>query len=284
MWTREQLAQEVNRLDYRRHMLVDADNPILIQKAWRDWFYGESRWKAGYGGQAYFFREHSEDALTWNVFRTLQLAGPGGLAAIAEAMHLKPIRTILFWGCDVEAHSDAQQQVNCLIRAFDGRWGGTMTEPDLVFITDEEAAFVECKLNQNGNQSPWKAQKTVKSDGAAKRFLTYTADCGFPELDAVTEWRDVYQMIRQYVYAKSLGLLLGLKPAVIPLVNETHIKSWQQYYEPLRQSCLAVYRPFATWQGIRAAVVERNQAISNAPDITRVIDNALAASAKGVRK
>ena len=74
--------KELKKYDYRENLVVDRDNSILIQKAWRDRFSNESHWNAGYGGQAYLSRPNSEDALTWNVFRSLQVAGEDGLRVI----------------------------------------------------------------------------------------------------------------------------------------------------------------------------------------------------------
>jgi hypothetical protein len=195
--------------DYRKNIIIDENNPILIWKAWRDRYSDEKHWKAGYGGKAYLSSPNGEDALTWNVFRALQMAGNAGLDIISEVFRIsKEVKTILFWGCDVECHGEEQQLLNILIRTIDGKYKGTMTEPDLVFITDREVVFVECKLNQRGNTSPWKTpdkkdKDKDKIDGADKRFAIYEEM--FPELMCDNEWRDVYQLIRQYVYARALG-------------------------------------------------------------------------------
>lgn len=242
----DQLKSEVERLDFRSNLIVDPDNPILVQKAWRDRFSGSSHWRKGYGGEAYLSRSHSEDALTWNVFRSLQEIEVKGLDVIQKAFQMSSIRNILFWGCDVESHSEVQQYLNCLIRAIDGRHRGTMTEPDLVIITDREVAFIECKLNANGRQSPWKAQ----GEGAEKRFTTYKTECGFKELNEISDWKPVYQLIRQYIYASRLAKLLNLTPLVFPLIREEHTAMWKDIYRPLRIFKGDIFRPFVTWQTI----------------------------------
>lgn len=241
------IPKELKKYDYRENLIVDKDNPILIQKAWRDRFSDKSHWIAGYGGQAYLSKPNSEDALTWNVFRSLQVAREDGLRVISNIFETSKVERILFWGCDVEHHGDEQQLLNILIRTIDGKLRGTMTEPDLVLITEEEVVFIECKLNQDGRSSPWRAQ----GEGAKKRMKTYRGE--FLELDDITDWEDVYQLIRQYVYAKSLSKILKKKPVIIPLINENHKEILLQYYLKIKESAINkkdIFRNFTIWQDI----------------------------------
>jgi hypothetical protein len=234
--------------DYRQNLMTDPDNPILIQKAWRDRFSAKGHWDAGYGGQSYLGRPNSEDALTWNVFRSLQIAGEQGLQVISNTFRVSSVGTILFWGCDVENRGEEQQLLNILIRTVDGKHRGTMTEPDLVMITDQEVILVECKLNPPGRTSPWRSS----SEGSAKRFGTYVEL--FPELAGLRDWREVYQMVRQYVYARSLGEHLGKRPKAIPLINKDFEAILAPYYSDLRNSLADeanVFGDFVTWQDIR---------------------------------
>lgn len=249
------IRNNLEKYDYRENLIVDKDNPILIQKAWRDRFSSESHWEAGYGGKAYLSRPNSEDALTWNVFRTLQLAGKNGLEVVSNAFGISKVYRMLFWGCDVENHGEEQQLLNILVRTIDGKHPGTMTEPDLVILTEGEVAFVECKLNQSGKTSPWKA----RGEGAEKRFKTYAQR--FPGLKSVAEWKTVYQLIRQYVFAKSLGDYLGKEPLVIPLVNHKHTGVLSPYYSRLRDDLINsknTFRNFATWQAVMQIISSSN--------------------------
>jgi len=248
----------LNKYDYRDNIIVDKDNPILVWKAWRDHYSGEGC----HSGQAYLSSPNGEDALTWNVFRSLQMAGNTGLDIVSNVFKISEVKTILFWGCDVENHGEEQQLLNILIRKIDGQLQGTMTEPDLVFITDREVVFVECKLNSSGKSSPWKAsskKEEDKIDGADKRFAIYKKM--FPELVCINDWRNVYQLIRQYVYARLLGSHLGKNPFVVQLVNKCHVDKLRPYYSILKD-CAAVdkniFLDFVTWQGIDKAISESN--------------------------
>jgi hypothetical protein len=60
------MPEDLEKYDYRKNIIVDKDNPILIWKSWGD---------HNTDGQAYLSRPYGEDALTWNVFRSLQKFG-----------------------------------------------------------------------------------------------------------------------------------------------------------------------------------------------------------------
>ncbi len=173
------ISSQLARLDYRRNLKTDRDNPILVQKAWRDRFSGASHWRKGQGGEAYLGRPNGEDALTWNVFRSLQETQRLDLLAAflmsAETgQGCKPslgrAGTLLFWGCATEPSGyDAQQKLSSLIRLVDGQLGGTMTECDLVFITDTAVAVIEVKLNVAGSGGPLELKaeaRALRSAGA----------------------------------------------------------------------------------------------------------------------
>lgn len=264
------IPKELETYDFRKNLIADQDNPVLIQKAWRDHYSGERQLRAGH---AYLSRAYGEDALTWNVFRSLQLAGEHGLGVISNAFQVSDVSRILFWGCDVEHRGEEQQILNILIRTIDGTHRGTMTEPDLVIVTDQEVAFVECKLNHPGRRSPWR----TTSKGSAKRFRTYVEL--FPELAHLGDWREVYQMVRQYVYAKSLAEHLEKTPKVTALINKDHEAILSPYYSNLREKLandIQVFHDFVTWQDVAEAVAASQ--LSNKHVIVAKMDEALAAA------
>jgi len=80
---------------------------------------------------------------------------------------------------------------------------------------------------------------------------TYTEE--FPEIKSVQNWEVVYQLIRQYVFAKSLSGYLNKKPFVIPLINEKHREILLPYYLKVKQSPLNkkdIFREFVIWQDL----------------------------------
>ena len=61
-------------------------------------------------------------------------------------------------------------------------------------------------------------------------------------------------MVRQYVYARSLGERLGKTPKAIPLINKDFEAILAPYYSDLRNSLVNeadVFGDFVTWQDIR---------------------------------
>lgn len=244
----------LKRLDYRDNLIIDINNPILVQKSWRDRFSSESHWKNGYGGESYLSKKNSEDALTWNVFRSLQLSSNANISSIyKKVFNINPVETILFWGCDLLNLNDYQIKLNSLIRLIDGRFQGTMTEPDIVLITKKELVFIECKLNQHGKQSPWRAQ----TDGSKKRFEHYKTKY-IPELSNIGDWKSVYQLIRNYIYSKLLAEILNKKPLLIPLINKKHKSILTKYYQPLIEFDPNVFMSLTSWQDIDENLNEKD--------------------------
>lgn len=193
-------------LDFRSNLIVDADNPILVMKAWRDF--------RSPGGDAYLGVPHGEDALTWNVFRSLQISKR--LEPVSEFFEIgDPIRDVLFWGCDAEGESESQQALNSLLRNLDGRRQGTMTEMDLVLITTDEVCSVEIKLRCG--RFPWQAQ----GEGWKKRLKDYRELLPW-EIEALPETpremenrKKFYQLTRNAVYSSLLARALGKKTSFV---------------------------------------------------------------------
>ncbi|MBN1869526.1 MAG: hypothetical protein JW847_02985 [Candidatus Omnitrophica bacterium] len=289
------IPEALKEYDYRTNLIVDKNNPILIQKAWRDHFSGDRYWKnVKKGGKAYLGVSNSEDAMTWNVFRSLQKEGKRGFQIIADVFGLSRVEKILFWGCDVETEGEEQQLLNILIRTTDGQLTGTMTEPDMVFIAAKEVVFVECKLNQSGGQSPWKAQNSSdnRESGAKKRMQVYknikhveydkiitSEKLRFPNLAKIGGWQDIYQIIRQYIYASLLGDILGKKPTVIPLIHGDHRNLLEPIYLTAKNNSAlgsGVLRDMVTWQDIKQKISQADLECS--PNLVKKMSEALRAS------
>ncbi len=214
-----------SRLDFRDNLIVDRDNPMLILKAWRD--YGR------YSGRAHLGASHGEDALSWNVFRTLQ-AKYESLEIARELLKLQDtVDEVLFWGCDPDGKSETQQILSCLIRDLDGQAGGTMTEPDLVFVTHSEVCIVECKGRVEVRRDPWGAQASKgKRAGWTKRWKVYSDRIYWnfeplPQKSGEVETiRSFYQLVRMAVYSRLLARALGRSDySVASLVDRSTYKS-----------------------------------------------------------
>jgi len=232
-------------VDFRENLIIDQNHPILIQKAWRDHFQD---------GTAHLAAPHGEDALTWNVFRSLEKANQ--LEVVREFFGLtKPIQEILYWGCSPDAKSDAQQQLSIAIRGLDGRCRGTMTEPDIVLLTEVEVCFREHKFRCG--KEPWSAQK----DGWINRWREYRAN-GFenwlPE-QPNDDHRRLYQLIRNAIYAQRLAERLGRKHAkVVSLVSRTRCQVYpglKNQYEKFRaMTPIVTVDPLQYWEDLHCQI------------------------------
>ena len=58
-------------VDFKDNLIVDPDDPIIVSQA-RNWRYSRGIVK----GLSYLGSENSEDAMTWNVFKTLEKSNP----------------------------------------------------------------------------------------------------------------------------------------------------------------------------------------------------------------
>ena len=143
-------------LDFRTNLIVDANNPVLVLKAWRD---------HDTHGRAYLGVPHGEDAHVerLSLARSNQETRgrrrkrtPTAKPSSALLGLSGPPEEMLYWGCDPDGTSEAQQALSICLRTLDGQLKGNMTEPDLVPITADDVCFVECKLSLTS--LPWSAK------------------------------------------------------------------------------------------------------------------------------
>jgi len=112
--------------DYRDRIIIDPDNSILAFKASRDRYTTLPSQKR-YAGFPYLGSPGSEDALTWNVFRSLQKAVR--LDVITDRLGIGQPRGLLLWTLapEIDAASAKLQYVaGSIIRKYDGILKGQM--------------------------------------------------------------------------------------------------------------------------------------------------------------
>ena len=218
--------------DYRQNLIVDANNPILAFKALRDRYTGESQ---PFAGWPYLAAPWGEDALTWNVFRWLQVHHHEDV--IGRCLEMETPETLLFWGVDCHSPGEHQFALGELIRRVDGVRKGQVTEPDLVLISPTTVHFVECKLGRAGKAlyEPW-------SGKGAKRFgdyVSHLASAGielFKPVLAQSKAERFYQLIRNAFYAVMLARSLNRQFAVVTaLLNADNADYNRKYPTPREQ-------------------------------------------------
>jgi hypothetical protein len=207
--------------DFRKRIIVDPDNPILAFKASRDRY--NRRWPA-YAGMPYLGSRNSEDALTWNVFRSLQKTKK--LRVVCDEFRIGEPLSLLLWTLAPEVDNvgaELQYTAGMLIRQFDGIFQGQMTEPDVIILGSQGVAVVECKLSEAGKPPSHLWEGSL--DSVTRRLPVYRQ--AEPALlrkgiadDQTTE---IYQLVRMAFYALQLGKSFSCIPIVVSLANEKNL-------------------------------------------------------------
>ena len=235
--------------NYRDRIIVDPDNPILASKANRD-RYTNLPSQAKYQGLPYLGSHHSEDALTWNVFRTLQETK--SLTVISDVLGIGQPRDLLLWTLAPEIddiNAELQHATGSLIRKFDGIFRGQMTEPDVILLGTTGVAVIECKLAEPEMAPSHLWEGSTKS--VEKRLPIYKKE--LPELISKMVTNEaiapVYQLVRMAFYSIKLGDHFQIEPVVVSLANE---KNWTIEIRKLRIS------PSAIWDIFRNEILEKD--------------------------
>ena len=205
--------------DYRKRIIVDPNNPILAFKANRD-RYTKSGNQSVYAGLPYLGSRNSEDALTWNVFRSLQMAGK--LNIVSDRFKIGQPRGILLWTLAPDIAGDnaeLQYVTGSLIREYDGIFKGQTSEPDVIILGTTGIAVIECKLSEPDIRPPHLWEGEV--DSVEKRLPIYKKkNPNLLKLDTSDEKvAPVYQLMRMAFFAGELGSQYKLEPLVISLAN-----------------------------------------------------------------
>jgi hypothetical protein len=234
--------------DFRSRMIIEPDSPILAFKANRDRYTQGTQ--PSYAGLPYLGSQASEDALTWNVFRSLQKARR--LDIICSDLDIGEPRSMLLWTLAPELDSestDLQYTVGALIRKFDGILHGQVTEPDVIVLGTKGVAIIECKLSER--EKPPSHLWEGSLDSVRKRLPIYRqAESRLLKRDIAEEQIvEIYQLIRMAFYALQLGKSLPSSPVVVSLANETN---WHLEIRRLRKS------PAELWDFFQDAVETSN--------------------------
>lgn len=209
--------------DYRDRILVDQDNPILAFKANRDRF-TDPELKTYYAGFPYLGSPRSEDALTWNVFRSLQKAE--NLGIITDILRIGNPRGLLLWTLASEVDkvsAELQYIAGSIVRKFDGRFRGQTTEPDVIILGTRGIAVIECKLGEPDKALTHLWEGTLGSLG--KRLPVYRI--AIPNLVKEEDEEliaPVYQLVRMAFYSLKLAEHFNVDPVLVALSNE---RNWE---------------------------------------------------------
>lgn len=242
--------------DYRDNILVDKDNPVLAFKANRDRYFENGKQDI-YAGLSHLGSINSEDAITWNLIRSLSLNND--FSSIENLLNINLNNPkVLLWTLSFSNNSvKLQYIVGSTIRTIDGKHKGQITEPDIIIETDNHFIVIECKLGEYGKYPNHLWECSKESKGPEIRHNNYfnnnlfTGELGYND--------NSYQLFRMAFYAYEIGKKLNKKPVLVSLTNKswwnkkrrdntTPNKLWKVFTNQVNQKLLEMKNIF--WQDI----------------------------------
>jgi len=239
--------------DWHDNIVVDADSPAVTWKANRDTFGSNT----SVPGMSRLASENSEDALSWNLFRTLEKIGK--LDAIARSLGLDDDFQVLYWYRPWDV-ADPLAEIRLALnqvepwRKIGGRF---QTETDVILKGRRYLVMVEGKLGKPGAQiRPWERA------GSSSVPASFEAPLRALLADRV-DWQKTmhrfYQLLRHLVLANALGRseVWNLEPHLLAIVNglnrharRTHADEFAHFQRCLRLPPERVH--LVTWQALLA--------------------------------
>ena len=203
---------------YRDNISIDKDNPALKKKA----EYSRERYARGrVKGLSRLGSENSEDAKSWNLFRTLQLQSDMqkyyGSIGVQDNL-----QSLLFWGMDPQT-GEFDAVLKSILDEIEPPhlWNVQQTEPDVIIIGQKTVVFNECKLGKAGaNIDAWnrKGQFTGKHELYKRRAQSFFRQ-PFIE-NFMAEGRRYYQLMRNYITGEHFAQRLDKVFHLAVLVSE----------------------------------------------------------------
>jgi len=253
--------------DYRENIVVDPENRVLAWKASKDRFppgqFGPEIEKDFPEGLPRIGSQHSEDALSWNVFRSLQLAQElslvGDFAAPGE-----DLSTVYFWGRDAHQRSaQIDPEIRVTLNEMEP-WGRNgrqqQTETDVMLRGKRHIIMIESKLGEAG--------KTIKawcrsSEGMRAEYATFLDELRKKQggtlfadsFDYDKDGNRFYQLFRNYLLGAALSLKWKTEYSLLAIVNSLNCnldgRSHQEEFESFRSLLVHPSNAFLiTWQQI----------------------------------
>jgi hypothetical protein len=241
----------------------DKDNKALTEKARlqrETYSYGMAR------GCKRFGSANSEDALSWSVFRTLQLKNGMdlfyGLLGISDFL-----QTTIFWTRDTKTGNPDKDLTNVINEVEPkSMWRIQQTEPDIILRGKTTLIFIEAKLGRPGAKiNAWARQKEFE-----KRHYRYR-DEGFLNglftqdfIDNFTsEGKRFYQLMRNYVIGHKLARVWNLDFYLCALVNGlNHAKngnSYGQEFSLFKNYLINKNAYLVSWQDLMQRLKDRRE-------------------------
>lgn len=225
--------------DYKENIIIDPDHPILIWKANKDrlrpdWFTPAAQ-RDFPEGLPKIGSQHSEDALTWNVFRTLQINDRIQRVTDVFVSGLG-VYKIWFWGHDADLQT---QEIDPEIQQTLNRmepWGKDVvkqqTEPDVILRGKSHIVMVECKLGKPAQKiKAWQRGR----QGMRPEYLAFMNSLRLKlfadSFDYERHGNRFYQLFRNYLLGAALASRWQTKFSLLAIVNELNSNLEGQSHE-----------------------------------------------------
>jgi hypothetical protein len=256
--------------DYHENIIINADHPILRWKADKDrlrpTYFSPEVQKEFIRGLPKIGSTHSEDALTWNLFRTLQLNN--GIQFVTRLFNSNlDISKVYYWGhdadqCDERIDGDIQDTLNQI-----EPWGiggfKQQTETDIILQGKSNIVMVECKLGDPGkNIKAWQRS----SMGMRPEYAVFLKKQGLKlfneNFDYERDGNRFYQLFRNYLLGAALSIRWNTEFSLLTIVNEFNTnregKSHQFELDAFRSTLIKSSNVFMiTWQQILKALPKK---------------------------
>ncbi len=237
--------------DYHDNISIDKNNPALRKKA----EYPRERYHRGkVKGLPRLGSENSEDARSWNLFRTLQLHSDMqryyGFIRVQDEL-----QNLLFWGLNLET-GELDGDLKSVLDEIEppDLWKIQQTEPDVIVVGQKTMIFNECKLGKPGtNIDAWnrKGPFTDKHElykGKAESFFKHSFIDNFE-----SEGRRFYQLMRNYIVGEYFAHRLNKVFHLVVILSETNkAQNGLTHEEEFRNFCSHLFDSsrchFLTWE------------------------------------
>jgi len=201
--------------DWHDNIVVDADAPPLAWKAGGDTFGANT----SVPNHPRLAGEDSEDAFSWNLFRTLERTNH--LEMVARALGLDDEFRVLYWHRPWDA-TEALSEIRAALKRAEP-WRGYHAEADIILKGQRYLVMVECKLGRPGTHvRAWER-------GSKGRIPPSYEEPLRDLLAGMSRWeatmRRFYQLLRHLVLAHELCRPDGwpLEPHLLVVVNALNV-------------------------------------------------------------
>jgi hypothetical protein len=253
--------------DWRDNIVIDAGNPVIIWKA----SLPREKYNEGVvAGLSRLGSENSEDALTWNYFRTMHLNSRLLSSLVHQIASWSGDKAenyfALFWGRNPENAGAVDKNLKSTLDQMEP-WGKDglkqQTEPDLIVRCRSAIIIVESKLGRPGEcVNAWGREKP----GIPKDYQAFAER--LPSRCFVNEWdweRDgvrFYQLMRNWLLANAMAQVSNAVPYLLAVVNDKNLNrrgsSHEEEFDSFKRFLPQEHREAAlllTWQELYRSLV-----------------------------